>query len=66
MFDLPDDQLHFKSLPKDEFLQTMTVWIKKNFVIIGVRERYSHMCSIAISKFFRGLTQCFIIKEDSY
>lgn len=66
MFELPDEQLHFKSLAKDEFLQTMTAWIKKNFVIIGVRERYSHMCSIALSKFFRGLTQCLIIKEESY
>jgi hypothetical protein len=41
----------------------MGAWIKKNFVVIGVREKYGHICAIALSTFFRGLTQCLIIKE---
>lgn len=33
---------------------------------MGVREKYAHFCSLALSTFFRGLTHCFILRESDY
>lgn len=33
---------------------------------MGVREKYSHFCTLALNNFFRGLTHCFILKEEDY
>lgn len=44
----------------------MAAWIRKGYVLIGVRERYGHFCAIAQATLFRGLTQCLIVKEDDY
>jgi hypothetical protein len=44
----------------------MAAWVKKGYVLIGVREAYGHFCAIAQSTLFRGLSQCLIAKEDEY
>jgi hypothetical protein len=62
MHEMPSGDVHFKALPRDEFLQTLAVWLKKNFVIIGVREKYAHYCALSLNSFFRGLTHCLIVQ----
>jgi len=44
----------------------MAAWVKKGYVLIGVREAYGHLCAIAQNTLFRGLSQCLIAKEDEY
>jgi hypothetical protein len=66
LYDLPSGEIRFKAVGKDDFIQTMAAWIKKGFVLIGVRERYGHFCAIAQASLLRGLTQCLIVKEDEY
>lgn len=63
---MPSGDIHFKALNKDEFLPTLGVWLKKNFVLIGVRQKYAHYCALSLATFFRGLTHCLIIQEDDY
>lgn len=63
---MPNGDVLFKALSKDEFLQTLSVWLKKNFVLIGVRQKYAHYCALSLNNFFRGLTHCLIIQEDDY
>lgn len=66
MYDLERDEVLFKTLKKDDLLQNMGVWMKRNYVMIVVREKYGHICSIALSSFFRGLTQCLIVNDEDY
>jgi hypothetical protein len=40
--------------------------LSKNFVVMGVREKYSHFCTLAMSNFFKGLAYCFILKEEDH
>lgn len=66
MHEMLSGEIYFKALNKDEFIQTLAVWLKKNFVLMGVREKYSHYCALSLNHFFRGLTHCLIVKEDQY
>jgi hypothetical protein len=40
----------------------MTLWLKKDYVVMGVREEYGYLCSIVDKPLFAGLAQCFIIQ----
>ncbi len=66
MFELPLEEVQFRGLNQTEFLNTMGVWLKKNYVFIGVRQRYGHYCAISHTAFFRGHTQCVIVKDEDY
>jgi hypothetical protein len=66
IFELTAGEIKFKAVGKDDFIQTMAAWVQKGFVLIGVREKYGHYCALSQVNFFRGLTQCLIIKEEEY
>ena len=44
----------------------MTLWLSKDFVVVGIREKYSHYCSIAEKNIFRSYTTCMIIEDEGY
>lgn len=44
----------------------MTLWLKKDYVVMGVREQYGYLCTIIDKPLFAGLAQCFVIDEESY
>lgn len=65
-FDLPSNDIEFRSLGKEDFLSNTSVWLNKNFVVVGVREKYGHFCTLSLNVFFRGLIRCLIIRESDY
>ena len=66
VYDLPKGDIQWRALNKEEFISNTTIFLNKNFVVIGVREQYSHFCTLALNNFYRGLTHCFIIKDEDY
>lgn len=63
---LSRSDIEWRALSKDEFISNTSIFLSKGFVVMGVREQYSHFCTLALSNFFRGLTHCFILKEEDY
>lgn len=43
---MPNDSVAFKPLSTAEFAKATTLWMDKDFVVISVRESYSHICAI--------------------
>ena len=50
----------------DDFQTNSTIWLRKDYVVVGVRQEYGYLCTIADKALFAGLVQCFIIEEASY
>jgi hypothetical protein len=65
-FDLLMGDIQWRALNQEEFVSNTSVFLTKGFTVIGVREKYAHFCALALNNFFRGLTQCFIVKEEDY
>ena len=65
-YEMPNDEVAFKPLSSAEFAKATTVWMEKDFVVISVRESYSHLCAIERYPLFQGLTHCLIIKDADY
>lgn len=63
---LQGNDIEWRSLSKDEFISNTSIFLSKNFVVMGVRQKYGHICTLALASFFRGLAHCFILKEDDY
>ena len=61
-----NDGLVFAALGKEEFVGNTTMWLKKDYTIMGVRQNYGHLCAISLNTLFRGLLQCFIVKDEAY
>lgn len=65
-FSLHGGDLDWKTLNAEDFVSNTSALLTKNFVVIGVREKYSHFCTLAMNNFFKGLAHCFIVSEDQY
>jgi predicted secreted protein len=44
----------------------MSLWLVKDSIVLGVREAYAHLCSIAEKSLFRSRMRCLIIEEEGY
>lgn len=42
----------------------MTVWLRKDFVVLGVRKAYSHVCGIVEKPMFVDACRCLIIADS--
>ena len=56
--------MEFNSLNAEDFKSNMTVYMHKDFVILGVREEYSFLCGLTEKPMFMDNTRCLIIAED--
>jgi hypothetical protein len=65
-FDIPTNEIAFRALGKEDFLTNTSAWLGKNFVVVGVREKYGHFCTMSLNVFFRGLIRCLIVSEADY
>lgn len=45
-YEMPNDSVAFKPMSTAEFAKATTLWMEKDFVVISVRESYSHICAI--------------------
>ena len=58
--------MRYNSLNAADFESNMTFWLRRDAVVIGVRIKYGHICTLTEKHLFKGLVQCFIIEEASY
>jgi hypothetical protein len=40
------EDMGFLTLEHREFVRNISLWLSKDFVVMGVREKYSHFCSL--------------------
>jgi len=60
--DYVENQIQYRTLDAESLQSNMTLWLKKDYVVMGVREEYGYLCSIVDKPLFAGLAQCFIIQ----
>lgn len=65
-FDYEEQKVGYRLVNADELHSNMTIWLKKDYVVMAVRQEYGYLCTIVDKPLFAGLVQCFVIQDDSY
>lgn len=64
--DYDESKIEYRLLNAQDLHSNMTIWLKKDYVVMGVRQEFGYLCTIVDKALFAGLAQCFIIDENSY
>lgn len=61
-----DNDIKFLPLDYQNFWKNATLWLNKDYVLLAVRQEFSHLCALSEKTLFRGIVQCAIAKEEDY
>lgn len=61
-----ESKIEYRLLNAQDLQSNMTIWLKKDYVVMGVRQEYGYLCTIVDKSLFAGFAQCFIIDDSAY